>query len=174
MIEHLKVNVKPTVERYNSKIKKLCGPLLLAAKFLDPLNSLKMIENDTITYKFLQNNFGKLLSNVSFSKEFIYLQAFLRVSPVDEEEDVPTKETPKEKKERLFKTDPMRFWEQHSLAFPVLHKLATKILCIPASSAEVERSFSKHKTVATPKRGNLSTATLKRITFLQSNWNLFN
>lgn len=41
-----------------------------------------------------------------------------------------------------FKTDPIEFWKKQQYAFPALSRVARKYLCIPATSASSERTFS--------------------------------
>ena len=44
------------------------------------------------------------------------------------------------------------FWEQKTDEYPLLSKVAHKVLWIPASTADVERSFNLLKTLETPQR----------------------
>ena len=56
--------------------------------------------------------------------------------------------------------------------FPYLHRLALRVLCVPATSAPAERIFSKSGLLMTPHRSRLSIDTLSRLTFVQCNFNL--
>jgi hypothetical protein len=40
--------------------------------------------------------------------------------------------------------DPVKWWIDHSVRFPILSRLALDILAIPATSAEAERAFSRY------------------------------
>ena len=39
-------------------------------------------------------------------------------------------------------TDPLSYWKEKSLTYPLLGRIATKYLSIPGTSAPVERLFS--------------------------------
>lgn len=56
--------------------------------------------------------------------------------------------------------------------FPHLHRLASRVLCVPASSAPVERIFSKSGILMRPHRSRLSKDTLSKLTFVQCNMDL--
>ena len=51
-----------------------------------------------------------------------------------------------------FKTDPIEFWKKQQYAFPALSRVARKYLCIPATSASSERTFSTTGTIVCEKR----------------------
>ncbi|CAF1396264.1 unnamed protein product [Rotaria magnacalcarata] len=53
--------------------------------------------------------------------------------------------------------------------FPYLHRLALRVLCVPATSAPAERIFSKSGLLMTPHRSRLSTDTLSKLTFVKCN-----
>ena len=55
-----------------------------------------------------------------------------------------------------FTLDPLPFWKSHELEFPRLAILARNYLAVPASSATVERVFSRAGKVVTPTRTLLS------------------
>lgn len=50
----------------------------------------------------------------------------------------------------------LEFWEKHENNYPKLSKLAKKILCVPASSASAERTFSRLRRIVTDQRFSLS------------------
>jgi len=58
--------------------------------------------------------------------------------------------------------------------FPHLHRLALKILCIPATSAPAERIFSQSGLLMRPHRSRLSKDMLSRLTFIKCNLDLLN
>ena len=53
--------------------------------------------------------------------------------------------------------------------FPYLYRLASRVLCVPASVAPVERIFSKRWLLVRPHRSLLSKDTLSKLTFVQCN-----
>ena len=56
------------------------------------------------------------------------------------------------------------------MTFPLLSKLARKILCIPATSAPSERTFSTAGNIATAKRNRIAPELLEQIVFLNESW----
>jgi len=52
--------------------------------------------------------------------------------------------------------EPLSWWKQHKAQLPHLWEVARWLLCISASSAEVERLFSKCSIVLGPRRNRLS------------------
>lgn len=65
--------------------------------------------------------------------------------------------------------DPLQWWRTHKSLFPVLARLARKFLCIPASSAPVERVWSTAGNVVTQKRARLSDELVDAIVFCHEN-----
>ncbi len=57
--------------------------------------------------------------------------------------------------------DPLMWWKSSERRFPVLSQLAKTYLAYPASSAPVERTFSKSSYVQSLKRCRLSEETLE-------------
>lgn len=53
------------------------------------------------------------------------------------------------------KNNPLEWWETHGGQFPLLKELASRVLCVPASSASSERLFSKAGLTATKHRNRL-------------------
>ncbi|KAG1953590.1 zinc finger BED domain-containing protein [Pimephales promelas] len=64
--------------------------------------------------------------------------------------------------------DILSFWESQSIAFPVLAKVSKMILCIPATSASSERTFSCAGQVLESGRNRLNSGTVDAILFLHS------
>ena len=62
------------------------------------------------------------------------------------------------------------FSKKHS--YPYLHQLATRVLCIPATSALVERVFSSSGLLMRPHRSRLSKKMLSMLTLLKCNRHL--
>ena len=69
-------------------------------------------------------------------------------------------------------TDRLMWWKSHSETFPILSKLASKILCIPAASSKSERTFSVGGNTVTPKRGRLSPLTVQALVTISCNLRL--
>ncbi|TRY58760.1 hypothetical protein DNTS_034590, partial [Danionella cerebrum] len=66
----------------------------------------------------------------------------------------------------------LEFWSANRERFPELHSLAVKVLSIPASSAPVERVFSKGGLIMRPHRARLSHKMVTALVFLKSNMTL--
>ena len=63
----------------------------------------------------------------------------------------------------------LQFWQDNSKKLPALYKLANKVLAIPASSAPVERVFSRGGVIMRPHRARLSAEMLSILMFLKCN-----
>lgn len=61
------------------------------------------------------------------------------------------------------------FWDKNQDRFPQLHKLALKVLSVPASSAPVERVFSRGGIIMRPHRARLGHKMLQSLMFLKCN-----
>ena len=77
---------------------------------------------------------------------------------------------PTQKSSRLV----LPFWRdlEEKGGFPVLCRMARRLLAIPASSAEVERIFSQAGLIISKKRARLSLATIKILMFCRVNRHL--
>jgi hypothetical protein len=64
--------------------------------------------------------------------------------------------------------NPLSFWKMKQASYPVLAKVAARILAVPATSGAVEREFSFTGNVITPKRSRLSPDTVNDIVFNHS------
>lgn len=64
--------------------------------------------------------------------------------------------------------DILTFWQSQSIAFPMLAKVSKMILCIPATSASSERTFSSAGRVLESRRNRLNPGTVDAILFLHS------
>lgn len=62
----------------------------------------------------------------------------------------------------------LAFWERQAPTFPRLRALARRILCVPASSAASERTFSSAGHVIEARRNHLNPETVDSIPFLHS------
>ena len=65
--------------------------------------------------------------------------------------------------------DPLNWWKTFEVELPLLSKVAKKILCIPATSAESERMFSTAGGMAREGRERLDGDTLAALVFLNRN-----
>ncbi|XP_030012474.1 zinc finger BED domain-containing protein 1-like [Sphaeramia orbicularis] len=66
-------------------------------------------------------------------------------------------------------TDPLEWWKQHEMNFPLVARLAKKYLCIPATSSSSERAFSASGNIITCKRSCLKPNTVDQLVFLALN-----
>lgn len=53
-------------------------------------------------------------------------------------------------------TDCLEFWNRHAKGFPRLHRVAMRVLSVPATSVPVERVFSQGGIIMDPHRARLS------------------
>ena len=65
--------------------------------------------------------------------------------------------------------NPLQFWKDHKAKMPKLSRLDHRVLTVPASSAPVERVFSKGGFIMRPHRARLSGSRLSTLIFLKSN-----
>lgn len=65
--------------------------------------------------------------------------------------------------------DPLVFWKNNQERFPALAKIAPNFLCIPASSAPVERLFSIAGKVFRPDRCRLTDKSFEELMFIRCN-----
>lgn len=70
--------------------------------------------------------------------------------------------------EQSSEEDLLSFWEKQDRSFPKLQHLARRILCIPATSAASERSFSAAGRIIEARRNRLNPGTVDAILFLHS------
>ncbi|XP_050958759.1 zinc finger BED domain-containing protein 4-like [Labeo rohita] len=69
--------------------------------------------------------------------------------------------------------DALTFWSKNKERFPNLHDVALKVLSVPASSAPVERVFSRGGILMRPHRARLGHKMLQFLIFLKCNQALF-
>ena len=74
----------------------------------------------------------------------------------------------KDGKEKM--NNPLDWWRTHAKDFPTLAILTKKYLCIPATSAPVERLFSHAGLTITEKRNRLAEDVAADLIFLNANW----
>ena len=66
-------------------------------------------------------------------------------------------------------TDSLKWWSTKTQQFPLLKQLASKYLCIPATSASSERSFSSARLTASNLRTQLTGEHLEALKVLHCN-----
>ena len=69
--------------------------------------------------------------------------------------------------------DPLLFWVQQRVTYPRLARLSLRYLCVPASSAAVERIFSIAGNICKPNRSSLTDTTFERLLYIRCNRHLF-
>ena len=69
--------------------------------------------------------------------------------------------------------NPLEWWKNHSKKYPLIFNLGKQFLCIPATFASSERTFSSAGNIVTSKRNCLSPEKVNMLTFLYENKNLF-
>lgn len=72
------------------------------------------------------------------------------------------------------KKDPLEFWKYHSNTMPLLSKLASKYLSVPATSVPAERLFSKAAIITNNRRNRLAPKKLDELLFISENADLSN
>lgn len=66
--------------------------------------------------------------------------------------------------------DPLNWWKEHQLNYPLLSNLAKYYLCVPASSVASERVFSTAGDLVTAQRSCLSGGQVDKLIFLKKNY----
>ena len=70
--------------------------------------------------------------------------------------------------------NPLFWWQQRELKFPILSNLAKRFLCIPATSASSERLFSAAGLTIAKDRANLLPDNANLLLLLHENWDIAN
>ena len=68
------------------------------------------------------------------------------------------------------KIDVFQWWKEKKIQYPSLYQLATKYLCIPATSVPSERIFSKAGEIMSKKRNRISVKHMNNLIFLKHNF----
>ena len=68
--------------------------------------------------------------------------------------------------------DPLVWWRDHSGIYPMIARLAKRVLCIPATSTPSERIFSLAGNIVSNKRSQLSHSSIDHLIFLNTNFEL--
>jgi len=66
-------------------------------------------------------------------------------------------------------SNPLAAYNERKQTLPTLHRVAKRVFAVPASSAEVERTFSTAGDVLRPERASLKPSTVNRLVFLARN-----
>ena len=66
-------------------------------------------------------------------------------------------------------SNPLKWWKLHENQFPLLARVAKKILCVPATSVPSERVFSTAGDIVTASRANLKWYHVDKMIFLKHN-----
>ncbi len=67
------------------------------------------------------------------------------------------------------KDGPLAYWKINGVRFPLLQKLAKRLLSVPASSTASERIFSKAGSILTKKRMTLKPQWVHKILYVHEN-----
>jgi hypothetical protein len=157
----------------SSAIKTLEGNTVLASEVWLHLNTVRCLleENDVpctkltayLTWKQPALSFWKDIRfldhrQVIFEAGSKLPEALRKMSKVeiDPGELVAYRLLVQEENKNQEKKSPTEFWKNYTAQLPQLSKLATKLLFVPCSSADVERSFSTLKRIYTPLRSSLT------------------
>ena len=68
--------------------------------------------------------------------------------------------------------NPLLWWSQNESKFPVMAHIARKVLCVPATSAPVERLFSHAGLTIANDRASLLPDMAEDLVFLHDSWDL--
>ena len=66
-------------------------------------------------------------------------------------------------------SDTLKYWTNNRKKFPLLSRLARKFLCIPASSATLERVFSTAGNAVSERRTSLSIDNIEMLVYMKEN-----
>ena len=102
------------------------------------------------------------------SKEDMLIQERQQPNPLDSELE-SYQMIPRLSKE----CDPLEFWIKRKEQFPLLSKIAVDILVIPASSAPIERVFSRAGYASRRRRNRIEDHQLEREVMIKYNTELF-
>ena len=72
----------------------------------------------------------------------------------------------KRQAQRTQRIGPLMWWATEGAAFPLMQKAAPDFLCVPASSASSERSFSKTGAILRPRRLRLGPDMVRYLPYL--------
>lgn len=70
--------------------------------------------------------------------------------------------------------DPLEWWRKNQIQFPYLSQIARVMLSFTATSAIVERFFSKAGVLVTKRKANLDPMNIQKILFVHENYKLIN
>ena len=70
--------------------------------------------------------------------------------------------------------DPLQWWTVNQKKYPGIAALASKYLCIPATSTTSERVFSTAGNIVSKRRSNLSAKYVDMLVFMNKNYDFIN
>ena len=70
-------------------------------------------------------------------------------------------------------SNPLSFWQFHEKKYPILSRLALRLLSLPSSSAEAERTFSKAGHIISSLRSQITPTNADRLIFVAMNKHLY-
>jgi len=85
---------------------------------------------------------------------------------------IPHPDYPPEDRDHWHFNNPLDWWKQRAIQFPILSRLACIILCIPATSAPSERVFSVAGLTIAKDRASLLPENCNNLVFLHDAWRL--
>ena len=71
-------------------------------------------------------------------------------------------------------SNPLKWWKDRAVKYPILSLIAKMLLCIPATSAPSERLFSAAGLTIANDRARLLPDNAEMLIFLQENWEAVN
>ena len=71
------------------------------------------------------------------------------------------------------KSNPLDYWKEKQVLYPILAKMVVKYLSIPAASVASERLFSTARHIITDQRNSLDLERTEMLLFLKKNLRLF-
>ena len=168
-------------------------PMMIKASALDPrFKKLKFIPSDSrdIVYKSLKTEADLLLGRTSRAttdegveentdstvskKRKVEVNYNESDSEEDDNEDEVSKEIARYRSEEVDPDkieDPLKdFWQKNESKYPILSRLAKKLLCIPATSVEAERRFSDMGLLLTKRRLCMTGAHVDMCLFLKDKY----
>lgn len=98
-----------------------------------------------------------------------FLLGSTRSAPADQETDEVSRYMAEPSSASVDKGSPLKWWKANESRFPLLAKVAKKVLAIPATSTPTERLFSTAGLICTKKRARLSAEHVDMLVFLHEN-----
>ncbi|XP_075165097.1 E3 SUMO-protein ligase ZBED1-like [Haematobia irritans] len=178
LIERVKKRLFPYEERTVTRLGTLLDPRFKKEGFRSIFNSeqaAKSLENEITgiskvhpinaepsTSKNVQVETEPLLkflqNKIANKSRTCRVDAIVSIRQYFENENTPTK------------SDPLEYWKHTTNEMAMLQTCAVKYLCIPATSTESERMFSKAGSIISERRTNLKSKNADMLLFLNKNY----